>query len=209
MAYDAASCGYGSEAVQVNEHEANDHDEVGSPEPFVAVVDTNVLLDIFSCHNVTSMYEKVGVEGVDSPPAVYRRARARESLLLAICFHKVGARTYSLHSEPILMLTKNVDPHDDTNFETHYAKIFANFVSPRVPAGWQPLMSDTPSHEAGNAADGAIVEFAKKKGLPLITNEGFTETGYSEGKIAKRAKAGGVSVFFPKDFCLGRMDEAA
>ena len=61
------------------------------PSQLLAVVDTNVLLDIYSCHDVSNSYEQgaqIDTEAfVDSGEAVYRRARARESLILAMYFH--------------------------------------------------------------------------------------------------------------------------
>jgi hypothetical protein len=183
---------------------------VGAPEPpLVAVVDTNVLIDVYSCHDLTSTYEQVGVEALDSSSAIYRRARARESLLLVIYLHRVRARTYSLHSEPLDVLTTNVDPQDDATFETHFTKMVVNFVLPVVLPGWDAVRPDTPTRETGNAADAALIAYAKKSGLPLITNEGFTSTGYFEGKIARRARAEGVAVFFPHQFYAQKIDEAA
>ena len=70
-----------------------------------AVTDTNVMLDIYSCHDVSLNYDalhgRIGVAALDDPSIVYRRARARESLFLAMHFHKVKAVTYSLHSERV------------------------------------------------------------------------------------------------------------
>lgn len=86
-----------------------------SPESqFTAVVDTNVLLDVYSCHDVAKTYDDVhsrlGVAAVDERSVVYRRARAQESLWLAIYFNKIGATTFSLHHESVELLTARVPP---------------------------------------------------------------------------------------------------
>ena len=94
----------------------------------LAVVDTNVILDVVSLHDLSQTYERLGADGVDTPDAVYRRSRARESLLLAIYFHKAKAVTYSLHSEPVAILTTKVDPTSEDALETHYTKLFIHFV---------------------------------------------------------------------------------
>src|ERR1019366_6931273 len=100
--------------------------------PFVAVVDPTVLLDVYSCHELTRTYDKVREAGVDGAEAVYRRARARESVLLAIHLHRIKARTVSLERELLKTLTRNVDPRTDQNFETPFTKMMVHFVSQEV-----------------------------------------------------------------------------
>lgn len=175
----------------------------------VAVVDTNVLLDVFSCHNLIRLYDELGEGVVDHPRAVFRRARARESILLCLHFHTARAHTFSHGHELITLLKSYVDPHTDEAFETPFTKMVANFVNDRLWSGWQSSQSDPLTLEAGNDVDQALVNFAAERRLPLITNEGFTPDGYEEGKIAKRAKAKGVAVKFPKDVYRGMDEEVA
>jgi hypothetical protein len=51
------------------------------------------------------------------------------------------------------------------------------------------------------------VGFAKEHALPLVTNEGVTQSGIAEEKMRKRARNAGVSVFSPREFYLGKIDE--
>ena len=175
--------------------------------PFVAVVDTNVLLDIYSCHNIAETYTNVGESGMDGADALYRRVRARESLLLAMYLHKVQARTISLGAEAVTILKGRVPP-ENRSPEATFTKMMAHVVVPRVLHEWQAMNPDPPGEEKGNAADDALVAFAKEYRVPLITNEGFTPSGYAVGKIARRATVAGVLVFFPRDFYAGKIDEA-
>jgi hypothetical protein len=70
------------------------------PPGLVAVVDTNVLVDLYSCSDLLKEYESLGqadlAQAMRTPKAVWRRARARESLFLGWCFHTVEARTFHL-----------------------------------------------------------------------------------------------------------------
>lgn len=179
-------------------------------ENILAVVDTNVLLDVFSCHDLAGAYDYLGrTAAVSDPFAVYRRARARESMLLAMYLHRVQAYTYSLREVCRIMLSRvNPDAHDA--METHYAKVFANFVRPRVLNDWKAGMPNEPENDAiGNAADRELVAYAKQHRLPLISNEAFSSTGVANDKMRKRAAAAGVQVFTPKEFYRNHIDEGA
>jgi len=207
----------------------------------VAVVDANVLLDLHSCHNFSEEYEKIyatrGVAAIDDPAVVYRRARARESLLLAMYFNATGATTDSLGE--MYGVLKRAVPPEEQSFELDYATLSFWFVKelllPRwrrrgvIPAsGWEAALS-TPSSldgpelvvrtgnsedawhvvPSGNRADAWHIAWAKTQGLPIVTNEGFTPSGYEQGKMAKRAAVEAVQVLFPKDVYAGRLDETA
>src|ERR1700722_12729673 len=116
---------------------------------FVAVVDTNVFLDIYSCHDLAGTYDRVGAAGVDSPEALYRRARARESLLLAMYLHRIGANVFGLGAEILAKLQANVDPPVRHRFEPTFTRLMANFIMVRVLNGWQILKHEAPSEEKG------------------------------------------------------------
>jgi hypothetical protein len=197
--------------------------------PAVAVLDTNVLLDVFSCHDLSAKVDKVAADGgpiADDASVVHRRARARESLLLAMYFDATGATTHSLLNEADGMLTRAVPPGEES-LETHYTTLFVWFTKELLlarwdarvvapVAGWEGILSTTLPLEGreataptGSRADAWHIAWAKAHGLPLITNEGFSPAGYEPGKIAKRAAMDGVRVMFPKDFYAGKIDEAA
>jgi hypothetical protein len=78
----------------------------------VAVLDTNVKLDIYSCHDFVrtaddAITKATGtpVAALEEPRVTYRFARARESLLLAMYLHARSAKTFSLHRELVDRLT--------------------------------------------------------------------------------------------------------
>ena len=181
---------------------------------FDAVTDTNVLLDVHSCHDLTTTYNllhaKLGEAARDDLAVVYRRARARESLLLAMHFNKIKAATYSLHFEPVDLLTKRAPPAPGgATMESDFTTVFLHFVKDYVLPDWNMQMPTKPGNESKNDADKAYIDFAKQHGLPLITNEGYGQNGFVEEKMRKLARDAGVAVFAPREFYQGKIDEAA
>ena len=190
---------------------------------FDAVVDTNALIDFYSCHDLYNAYESIAREtatgaafNIENPRAVYRRARARESLLLVLYFHERRLRTYSLHDEFETKLTKFVppslppgnDPPDE--FTQAFTTEVVHVVAPHVLPGWDAQIAQFEEPMAGNRADHTLCEKAQELRVPLITNEGYRESGVLEDvKLRKRAKEAGVPVFTPREFWEGKFDEEA
>jgi hypothetical protein len=173
----------------------------------VAVVDTNVLLDLHSCHDLVHSYDKSG--GPETPETTYRRKRAKEGLTLAIYLHETRATTWSVASEPVARMLANVDPNAGDTLEFHYAMLFSNYVLPHVLHGWAPGMPPTPDPAmTGNRADAALVAYAQQHGKPLITNEGISHSGTrnTDKWLLKRARAAGVQIFSPEDFYQGKIN---
>jgi len=179
-----------------------------------AVVDTNVLLGIYSCHDLTNTYEtthaRVGIEAIDDPAVSYRRLRARESFLLALFFNDIKATTYSLHSEVLnLMLTRVPPAEGGETMESDFTTTFFWFVRDYLLSDWNATCPTKPGQEAKSVADEAYVAQAKESGLPLITNEGNGPNGIVDEGMRKLAKDSGVSVYVPREFYAGKIDEAA
>lgn len=91
----------------------------------VAVVDTNVLVEVHSVHDVTDARPRDEAK---------RWANARDSLLLAIHFHETRATTYSIHEIAEVMQAR-VPPTVRTP-EGLFAGLVAHFVADRVLNGW-------------------------------------------------------------------------
>jgi len=69
-------------------------------------------------------------------------------------------------------------------------------------------MPAAPGSEASNGADDALIAYAKKNAIPLITNEGYTVRGLADEKMRKRAKDAGVYVYAPHEFYAGKINES-
>lgn len=184
-----------------------DHRVTLDTSELVAVLDTNVVLDIFSCHDVSTLYDRLGdaPSAVAHPAAVYRRARARESLLLAIYFNATRAKTYSAHEPAIIV--RLVDPDAVDTIENHFTTLVAHFVKDTLLPDWQSLYRTEPDEGHGSAVDRFLLSFAEQYNLPLITNEGFTETGVQDLRLRALARERGVAVCTPSEFYRDHIDE--
>ncbi len=181
--------------------------------PTLAVLDTNVFLDIHSCHDLVgtlnARHMEVGDTAVDERVVTYRLARARESVLLAIYLNKIGATTYSLHSEPVEILVRSAPPAPGgTTMESDFTTVFIHFVKDFILPAWNSTMPTEPDSQAKNEADAALIRYAKENALPLITNEGYTQRGLVDEKMRKLAKDAGVAVYAPREFYAGKINEA-
>jgi hypothetical protein len=179
-----------------------------------AITDTNVLLDIYSCHDVIGAYnrayERLGPTAIDEPAVIYRRVRARESILLALYFHRIAAHSYSLHAEVLELLTRRSPPAPPgQTIESDFTTFFLHFVKDSVLPAWRPGMPVMPGNEARSQADQALVNFARSLDVPLITNEGYTQDGIVDQNHGLRplARDAGVQVFAPREFYAGKIDE--
>jgi hypothetical protein len=179
-----------------------------APVTFAAVLDTNVMLDAYSVHDIMGAYDKQHTD-LDAPELVWRRARARESLLALIYLNRMGWQTWGLHSELFTQLERVAPPGATagTSFESDFTNMVIWYVRDHVLTRWEHHLPKKPGVEKGNAADQALVDKAKELGVPLITNEGFSQAGYSEGGIGKRAGKAGVKWYHPRAFYEGRIDE--
>jgi hypothetical protein len=191
---------------------------VGKP---IAVVDTNVIVDLYSWHDFNEHFERLittaSLPGVpiDDPTSLMRITRARDALLLAICFHKTNAITFSL-SESVTLLNRLTVfdrdgkplPDDERIRRLAFTKTFLWFVKTRLLTGWKDAMRD--SDLKGNDADRAFVAYAKENELPLITNEGFGPLGINKKSLMQKlAREQGVRIIQAIDFYADKMDDMA
>lgn len=102
--------------------------------PADCALDTNGFLDMLSNRDLTRAYEKPGFD-VESPEAVFRRARARESILCACYFNEVGATTHVLKDEVLAQLEKMGPPENDSA-ETYHTTQVIHFVNDYVLHRW-------------------------------------------------------------------------
>ncbi len=118
------------------------------PEP-VAIVDTNVMLDVLSLHDLDKTYcddfAKLGPAARDTTRFQYRHERARSSFLMALHFDAIGATTHPAQAELERLLYANVPKVaggedircDFTTFHLHFVKdmVLRSWNSRLRPAG--------------------------------------------------------------------------
>ena len=111
----------------------------------IAVVDTNVLLDIYSCHDLVGSFDlahqSLGDGVLGDPSFLYRRERARSSLLLAVYLDRIKATTCSLNAEPIAMMLRSAPPMGGgLDLRSDFTTFVVYFVKDHVLSDWQPMM---------------------------------------------------------------------
>lgn len=184
------------------------------PKP-LAVIDTNVFVEIHSCHDLRRDFErlhaKLGNAAIEHPDITLRMQRARESAVLAMYFHSIGAHTYSLRGEAIDMLQQLAPPAPGgTSMDSDFTMVFAHFVLDYVLNDWKSIADEVPETVSDDAADLLLIDYAKANDLPIITAEGYTRDGIVDDNkkrnMRARCKAAGVSVYAPREFYAGKIE---
>lgn len=183
------------------------------PSHVVAIIDTNVILDIFSMTDLMTAAMAASPPDTDSSDAYFRRIRSRESLLLAWFLHTRAATTISLHHEVIRALTRAVDPTAVRTREWQHVQLSIYLLKDRVLDRWDGRApADSDRGLTNHQGDDLLLHLARKYGAPLITNEGYSLQGVSDlkkDKLRFRAKEQGIEVHTPREFWGGRMGERA
>lgn len=194
----------------------------------VAVVDTNVMLEITSCHDVFDAATELGVEGARSEAMTYRFGRMRESLILAMHLHREGLTTASLWESLVRLSDEDVVPPGDQRCpKVHYTTMMAHFVRDELLSGWHIAVPDLPIDVTSMSAaeltkylrentpqeveaDDELLRMAQEHDVPLITNEGYRRTilrGKKPVSLRRRGPEAGVEVVTPREFWMGKLDE--
>src|SRR5262245_16783308 len=160
---------------------ANDTTTTPNLQDVGAVLDTNVLLDIYSGHDLLAAYDNLGTEQPNAPELVFRRARARDGLLLASYLHKQRLTTCSLDNEFKNGLRMLAPPTQITDFKCHFTTFFVWFVKDHIFPDWNAaFVEGNDAGLKGTACDTVLLDVARYNALPLITNEGFGVEGVND-----------------------------
>ena len=169
------------------------------------VVDTNVMLDLFSWHNL--MEERARPDASLRDDNVrYRIARHGAALRLAVWFHENEATTLSLKREGLRLFLRCVPPKPSgTDLNSDYTTTFINVIKPRALPGWHAGTTDVDANISGDEADGSLVREAKRLNVPLVTNE-----EKEKGTVRKTAALANVRVVSPRELLTSKgFDERA
>jgi hypothetical protein len=173
----------------------------------IAVLDTNVVLDAISCVHMVKHYDNQAVPDPTTPDSIFRRQKARESLLLSVYLNSINATTYSIF-EATRITVREVAPEARGTFENHAMIIWVHYVKDTVLPDWTMVgPSNGDDEPVGNAADALLVEKAKEFDVPLISHEGITVDGINpKSGIRKKAVAAGVKIVTAREF-YGEINE--
>jgi hypothetical protein len=171
----------------------------------VAVVDTCVVLDTISCHDIQN-----AVESGNSQIYLWRVKRALDGLRLAVYFNSTGAITRGVVKE-LVRVAAGVAPPEDDGLPTAYVQCWLYFVQEQLLPDWRMDALGCGADELkGNAADDALVAEAARLGKPLISNEGFTSAGAIDprNRMRRRAAQRGVNVITPGKYLSDKSTSA-
>lgn len=169
------------------------------------VIDTNVLLELYSIHDVSQLYDRLHAAHGDAaeflPEVSYRRTRAAEALQLAVALHETSATTFVLVNEGIRLLTARVPPAVRT-VELIYTQLFVQYVKDYALSNWRIATDEELDLTARREeCDDLLLGIAHTNGIPLITNEGNSPSGIDDGRgLRGRGRAQGVAVFTPGEY---------
>jgi hypothetical protein len=169
------------------------------------VIDTNVILELYSIHDLMRDFEeshaKKGEAAAADPRVRFRRLRMADSLALAIALHEKRETSFQLVTEAIEMLVREVPPDSD-GFERSWVQFFLYYTKDFCLADWgEESDSELGAGVKGTARDSILLDVARAKGVPLVTNEGNTQTGIDDTRgLRKRAIAARVAVCTPGEY---------
>jgi hypothetical protein len=173
------------------------------------LVDTNVMMEVYTVVDLLKLGDELG-----SPEAarrsskyMWRQERSKHSTILA--FHLAQQRRVVgiLGNEVVAQLEKLAGKpapgEDGTSYILAAALVRVVRECVLIPNGWREGgLIEVDHSKVGTPADGELLRVAIADKLPLITWEGFTETGFSDNprSLRNRAKAAGVEVYTPREF---------
>lgn len=171
------------------------------------LLDTNVMLEIYSIGALLRLGDELGTEEavLQSPKYRYRQLRARHSTILAWWLAKRGQVVGMLGNEfvdQLQLMAPSVGPGEDATAFIFTAAI-VRVVRPLVLGSFKAgALTDVDHSATGTRADTEILKQAAGARTPFITHEGLTETGFNEDpkRLRGRAKALGVPVFTAKEY---------
>lgn len=184
-----------------------------------AVLDTNVLMNIWSCFDITKPAPGNGSD--------FLRNRTRDALILTEYLSNIRATTWSAGHEYLKKMSKGsyitisgehtfqlpkVDPDDIYSPETRHHVLLLeilgnqpNFLGKR----WRSLYDKSIEDITPQEFDNILLEYSIQHNICLITNEGLTSEGIKLSGLRKKAKERGGQALTPREYFEGKLDETA
>ena len=182
-----------------------------------AVLDTNVLVAIYSWHDFTDAARSV----LSSEPAAtlehheiqFRAQRARAAFSLALFLDERSWITQSPLNEVGRILTGKVPPSGgDRAAEVNHVKLYIYFIKDLLLPSWQ-LGADPEADLAkkSNDVDRLCLDWAERQRVPLISWEGHGPQGLDPSKLIPREAAKrGIDLVTPEELVRrARFDHVA
>jgi hypothetical protein len=171
-----------------------------------AILDTNVLLAIYSWHDLTAVVDSV----LDRDPTAtlehadiqFRAQRARAAFILTLFFDERGWMTQSPLNEVGRTLTGKVPPTDIARAtEINYLKLYLYFIKDSLLPSWLPGADpEADGTKKGNDVDLLCLDWAERHKVPLISWEGSGPSGPIPSRlIPSEAARRGIDLVTPEE----------
>lgn len=155
--------------------------------PYVAAVDTNVLIEFFTLVDLDRAAETGRNLG-------QRAAWSRETLWLSMCLDDISARTLSLTHEAQRIAEREAPPKTPAG---EWPGLVAHFVKDHVCPAWDMKSSSRDEDLVGTACDRALVAMAHAHRIPIISRA---------DDVRRFGRTAGVKVLSPREFAAeGRL----
>lgn len=171
-----------------------------------AVLDTNVGLAIYSCHDLLNaaapILEEDPTANLTHADIQFRAQRARTAFILALFFNERGWATWAPLNELTRTLMNKAPPVDEEQGpKSNFVRLFVYFIKERLLPGW--LDGGDPSSDesmVGNQVDKLCLDWAAHHSIPLVSWEGHGPNGLDPKKLIPReAKERGIDLVTPEE----------
>jgi len=174
-----------------------------------AVLDTNVMLSIYSWHDLVEVMERVGKidprATLHRPDVQFRAQRLRWGFLLSLFLDEKGWATICPFEEFTRKMEDKVNPNKaEHDTRVGYTTLYAHFIKDLILTGWK-AGADTEDHAlVGDDVDVHCAKRAETFSVPLISWEGVSHTGEidNDKTIRKEALQRGVVVVTPQELLV-------
>ena len=134
--------------------------------PICLVVDTNVLVEVFT---VADLIREAKNSGPDSADFESRRRRLYDTFALALYLHDQSACTLNLRHEGTGVIARLAPPDDDDSLFTY---LVIHFVRQHLLNRWKIVVEpDRDKGFVGNDADDLLLKLATERSTPPITRD--------------------------------------
>jgi hypothetical protein len=174
------------------------------------VLDTNVAIEMLSRGD---LWAALAADQALTPRVQQKSFRAQCALALRFWLHRERTATLTCSREllQVSLKTENLSPEQEGKAPSQWMggaeiALSVNYLEEIFP-GWSFGDDNTcPADIKGNEIDSWYVDKAKEHGIPLISNEGWLESGATDNaaKIRAKARIAGVTVYTSKEFLVSR-----
>lgn len=172
----------------------------------MAIVDTNVCLEIYSWYDfleaAQKVFERDPTATLEHPEIQLRAQRARYAFGVSLLFNERSWATLVAYNEVGRTIVDRVPPDAvEHGARSNFVRLYAHFIKDNLLPSWHAggdLAAD--AEKTGNDVDRLCLELAEQHKIPLISWEGSGRKRAKSKLIPKEAARRGIDLVTPKAF---------